>query len=211
MRPLLTLTLTAMLLLTASARSEAQTGPQPSVPRGAAPVDIGANLSGLFASGAAGAVVGPAVTMNFTDRHALQVRTDLNLSRDEHSWSLDGLYSVLYQFTFVDRSDVRSFLSVGMGGGIEAAHGDAYSYTAPAYTLITGGIKKEIPETTRTIPSYSRFRLSYPIIGVVGIGSDIRLARRLSLHLQGDLGINDYGLGVRASAGLTVPLGHMTR
>jgi hypothetical protein len=202
--------ITALLLLTGAARSDAQTFDSPRASR-PAPVELGGNLTGLFAVGAAAAVAGPEVVINLSDRHALQLRADVNFRRYEHSWSLGGVYSALFRYTFADRPGVRSFVVAGLGGGIDAWHSKAHSYTTPAYTLKTGNTTRVIAESTRYEPAYSRFEVSRPVIGVLGIGSDFRLARRLSLHVQGDIGITQYGVGVRVSSGLSVPIGRVTR
>lgn len=210
MRSPIILTIAGLLFLAIAARSEAQpsTAPDTSHP---ATVELGGNFTGLFAAGAAAGAYGPTITLNLSDRTALQLRADVSFQRQEHSWSVGGVYSALFKYTFADRSGARSFVLVGFGGGIDGHHGSAYSYTTPAYTYRVGNTTRTVAESTRDVPAYSRFDVSGPLIGVLGIGSDFRLARRLSMHVQGDVGITGYGVGVRASAGFSVPVGHVTR
>lgn len=210
MRLVVTPLIAGTMLFAATAAAQAQTLPSPA-PNHVAPVELGGNFTGLFVVGAVAAAFGPEITVNLTDRNAIQLRSDMNVRRYEHSWSTDALYSVLYRYAFVNRPDSRSFVLVGVAGALEASHGNAYVQTTPAYSYTVGGNTREVPASTRDVPAYTHFDVSRPIIGVLGIGTDIRLLRRLSLHFQGEVGVTVYGVGARASGGLSVPIGPLSR
>lgn len=174
-------------------------------------VELGGNGSALVSARTHRWRGGPQVTLNLTRHHGLQLSMDLNLDRRGLSWNVEGTYEVLYRHTLSDGPCGRSFLFAGLAGAVQGAHHDAYTYTLPAHGSSVGGVMTEIPATTNSYPSETRWRASLPSIGIAGVGVNARLARWLTLQLQGEVAVTPTAAGGRLAVGLSVPLGRLDR
>jgi hypothetical protein len=190
-----TAVLTMIIALAASAAAAGQAPARaPAAALGPRSVEIGVNVSG-FGGYVPTVMSGPQITFNLTPRSALQLGLDMRRERRTESWRVDGFYTALYRFTFVDTADVRGFIVAGAAGAIEGRHYDAFSSISPA----------------RTSAASTRWHTSLPVIGVVGAGMDVRIASRVAFQGQFDIGISPYGLGARAAMGLSVGIGPRAR
>jgi hypothetical protein len=204
--------LAATLAIATAVPAAAQTGPQA---RSADPgrIEIGAVGSGLAAVGGGVLAAGPQVTVRLSRRHAIQLAADTHYDRWTHGWHVDGLYTALYRYTFAERGADRGFLLVGGAGGIELSAVRAHSYSQPAYSYTSSstGLTTHVAARTYEYPAHSDFDLSVPVALVIGAGAESQVARHLVLQGQLGLGISPWGVGARASVGLSVPIGRVAR
>jgi hypothetical protein len=165
------------------------------------PIEIGgqAGLFGAFADGVfVQPIVGPRLTFNISQRHAIELAADTLISDDMH-----GLYGFYFlQYKHLTRrppnwNGIRPFVTGGAGG--------YYSYQKVPER------RSPRPDGSAVVyPAFTTGELSRLAVAAFGGGFERALNRYASFRLEGTgfLVIDSDGfLGFRVLAGVSVPIG----
>ena len=188
------------------APAAAQDGSRPMPPR----MELGGNFTLLGQYGVSG---GPQFTLNFNRRHAIRVNADFAMDRGSNGWNRGAFYGVQYRYTLpVSTARTQVSLTAGGLGIFEWSHQDAYSYTSPAYTYTVLGESFTVPSRTYDYPAYTDFNAMPPLLPTGGIAVQHVVGHGVVISTDVSLvaGLYSY-VGVRATAGVVVPLGRARR
>lgn len=208
MRSLLMTTLTVFAVAGAAVRPAAA---QDNTILKPARLELGANF--ITMTGDVAISGGPQLAFSFKPRHAVQVSADLSMDQRPTSWKRGAFYSVQYRYTLpMHSAKTRIFLTVGGVGYFGWTHYDAYTYTFNGYSYVLGGQTITIPAATYNYPARTYFTGWPPVLPAGGIGFQHALTNRIAVRadVSAVAGLG-WWVGMRASAGIVMPLGRTTR
>lgn len=152
---------------------------------------------------------GPRFTLNFNDRHGLQVGSDFRVNFEDHSQYVGSIYTVEYRYTLpLGLRSTRAFITAGGAGYLDWSHYDAYTYAYPGYSYTNSkGELVTAPASEYHMPAYTSWGGIPPVYPIVGGGAEVKMTSRLALRGDAQLIIYEDGVTWRMSTGVTVALG----
>jgi len=166
------------------------------------PIEIGGQLTGLGALGEGlhmRALVGPRVTVNLSQRNALEVSADVMTPSFDRR-RLDGVYFLQYKRLFSPRSGVNrntAFATVGTGG---------YFF----HSRVGERHQQRVDGSVVVFPARTHAKLSSARMATFSVGLEHRLNERIAARLEGGglalLDQNGY-IGFRLLGGVSIPIG----
>jgi hypothetical protein len=166
------------------------------------PVEVGGQLAALGAFGEGlhmRAMVGPRVTVNLSQRNALEVSADVMVPSFDRG-RIDGSYFLQYKRMLRARSAINAnniFMTVGTGG---------YFF----HRRIGERHQPRVDGSVVVFPARTHAKLSPTRMATFSVGLEHRLNERFAARLEGGglalLDQNGY-IGFRLLAGLAVPIG----
>lgn len=144
---------------------------------------------------------GPRVTVNLNDRIAVESGFEIN--QNWHRWPnslLGGLHvtQVKYAVRPGDATHARVFVTGGILGFFLHEHVDGFQYT-------------KYDGTVESIPSKTYTDLALRLTPTIGVGVERSLGRHIGLRADVLAGHHAEGVQLRASVGVTIPIGHYDR
>jgi hypothetical protein len=166
-----------------------------------APIEIGGQLTALGALGDGlhmRATVGPRLTVNLSERNALEASADVMVP--SFNGRLDGSYSLQYKRLFSARSAVdanTAFMTVGTGGYFFRNRvGERHQLRPDASVVV--------------FPARTHAKLSSARMATFSVGLEHRLNERLAARVEGGgvalLDQNGF-IGFRLVGGISIPIG----
>ena len=165
------------------------------------PVELGGQLTGIGALGEGLhmlAMVGPRVTINLSQRNALELSGDVMWPSGGQR--LDGLYFVQYKRTLNARSESdrnTAFITTGTGG---------YFFTS----RIGERHQRRVDGSVVVFPARTHSKLSAMRLATFNLGLEHRLNKRLSARVEGGaLALLDQNgfIGFRLMGSMSMPIG----
>ena len=167
------------------------------------PVQIGASLDGFAFGSAEGgspmiAVANLRVTAPLSNQFALEAFVSIPRRQYESYLGFYG-FQVKQRIVRASRGRTDVFATYGAMGVFRHSPARDYSYTYAGQSQINH------------VPSQNEVIL--PVLAMVGAGFEQRVARRVAVRvdIQGIVAVVYPVLGVRVSAGVSVPIGHVAR
>lgn len=144
---------------------------------------------------------GPRVTVNVNDRIAVESGFEIN--GNGHRWPESfwgGLHvtQVKYAVRPGDATHARVFVTGGLLGSFSHGHVDGFQYT-------------RYDGTVESIPSRTFSSLAERLTPTVGVGVEHSVGRHIGLRADVLAGQHALGVQLRASFGVTIPIGHYDR
>jgi len=166
------------------------------------PIEIGGQLTALGAVGEGlhiWALLGPRVTVNLSQRHALEASADVMVPSFDRR-RFDGSYFLQYKRVLHARSafDANSiFMTVGTGG---------YFFRS----RVGERHQQRVDGSTVVFPARTHAKLSSTRMATFSVGLEHRLNERIAARLEGGglalLDQNGY-IGFRVLGGVSIPIG----
>lgn len=138
---------------------------------------------------------GPRLTLNASQRDAIEIATDV--LRPWEDGGLNGLYVIQYKRSLTERGSRRNtiVLSAGFGGVFHYERVDEYRWPRPDGSIYVR-------------PAYTEGKLEAPFVVTVGVGVERVLAQYLAARAEVHLYIFRFGaFGVKGTYGISVPIG----
>ena len=166
------------------------------------PIEIGGQLTALGALGEGLhilALVGPRVTVNLSQRNALEISADV-MTRSFDRRHLDGVYFLQYKRLLSLRSAVNrntAFATVGTGG---------YFF----HSRIGERHQPRLDGSVVVFPARTHAKLSSTRMATFAVGLEHRLNERLAARIEGGgLALLDQNgfIGFRLLGGVSIPIG----
>jgi hypothetical protein len=187
--------LAVAFVLIGAAHAGAQAARDPvRVPR----FEVGGQAALLFAAGGDGFLgfdTGPRLTVNLTQRDAVEVATGALFPRGDVP---PGLYFLQYKRTLrlsTTRAGDRLFITVGTGGDFYYDHYGEQRETRPDGSVVV-------------VPSRTDAGVDSPWLFTVGFGAERVVARYFASRVEAQVfGVRYGGVGFRGLVGVTVPIG----
>jgi hypothetical protein len=181
----------SVMLLLGAADVGAQTLNVPLIEAGVQAIVIGLTGDGFQENLA----VGPRLTINFTQDHALELATDTILPSEGHAFY--GLYLVQYKWTPFRPLPAHAtavFLTAGAGG--------FYSRRQ------VGERRTARPDgSVAVFPAHAAGEIGGLRMGKFGLGVERRLNAHVAARVEADALAGAGGFGFRAVASLSIPIG----